>query len=417
MSLRVRSRSLFVALALALALAAGRVGAVASAPGTSIAELVERSTAIAIGEVTASTPVADGAFVRHTLAVAEMLRGAARPQLSVVEESLSSVRLFEPGQRVLVFLRPAPSYSLLRKALPGGEHFAPIERRAGIIPLAPESDAAARQIVAGFASEAADRAALVRLELRSGNARFVADAAHLIGSGAGLTSELSDEDLAALRAGLDDARVDPAARAELVRVLGERGFAQIVPLLEALDTTDGALLAARARALARLGMAPDAQETLRLLAHRDPALRSFAVEQLERSGGEDLVPRLEKVALRDPAPRVRVRAVEALARQRKPGAVSALRKAFDSDDARVRRAAARAFYERRGDPEVAKALSDLALMGGSYEVQARAVFLLFANGAKREDAVIQAIARDHPDPRIRTLIEKGIEGDPHIRAR
>ena len=50
----------------------------------------------------------------------------------------------------------------------------------------------------------------------------------------------------------------------------------------------------------------------------------------------------------------------------------------------------------------------------SYDLQARALLLLFARGATAEDPAIAGLIQQHPDPRIRKLAEQRIsQGTNH----
>jgi HEAT repeat protein len=372
-------------------------------------DLVETSPLIVIGEVTGTTAYADGMVLVHVLRVAHTLQGSPRKMLAIVEEPRSSLWLYREGQRVLAFLKRAPTHSLIRKSLPKGEYHATVDGKDGVSEIAPEADEHAHRIIEQ-AARSEDDQTLIRLELGSGHSRFVADAIRGLYRNPGIARSLTDEDMDAVRSCLRDQRVDEATRAELMRVLGKHQVARAVPILRSLEPSSGVLLAARAEALAALGFPPGAAETERYLRHADPEVRQFGLRQLASSAGDEAVDRLKTVALNDPDRRVRVEAVAGLGRDGGPEAVRALRDTFDSTDIHVQRASAQALNQLSG-PEVEDALHGLVREAGSFEAQARALYLLFMKGARRDDPAIQQIARDHPDPRIRKIIKEGVALD------
>ena len=59
------------------------------------------------------------------------------------------------------------------------------------------------------------------------------------------------------------------------------------------------------------------------------------------------------------------------------------------------------------------ALENLVLKGRSYNVQRYALVLLLTVGASKEGERIQRIRREHPDDRIRKLLDEGLQSPPH----
>jgi HEAT repeat protein len=368
-----------------------------------------------------SEDLAEGVFSVHTLDVIHALKGASPGLLQIVEERRSSLRLLQKGQRVLLFLGEAPRHSFLRKHLPAGRYLAPLAGKQGVIELEPGADDVARAVVGAYvggSAKGADERALIRRELRSSESRFAADAVVQLERDAELAKSLQKEDLEALKACLRDGRIDERTKAQLVRVLGEGKVPRAVALLRAFEPSSGTLIAARAEALARLGFAPGARKTESYLGHPDPAVRRFGLKQLASSGQDDVVDRLEAVALKDSNKGVRLAAIEALGATGRPEATKVLERTFNSEDDDVRRASARGFNQL-GGPTAQEALSEIVFRGERYEVQAHALVLLFAMGATKEDPAIERIRSEHPDRRIRRIIEEGIDlrlrSDPHPR--
>jgi HEAT repeat protein len=408
---------LFVALAL--------VGADAGRDDSprSIERLAEEASVIVIGSVAKSQTFADGNLFVHTLDVEPALKGEPPEPLLILEERLSSLRLYRKGQRVLAFLQPAPDYSFFRNSLPAGRYVVTAGGRDGVAEIGPEADAAARAILSAYAErdgQAPDPRKALRLELRSGHSRFAADAVAQLEEKPDLARSLSAEDLEAVTACLRDSRVEDRWKVRLVRRLGAGDVPGAAPLLQALEPSSGTLIAARAEALADLGQPPQAAESESYLRHPEPSVRAFAVAQLASSGREGVVEELEAVALYDRAPEVRLAAIEALGQTGRADAAPVLARTFDSEDPGSRRASARAFQEL-GDAAAQDALGDLVFTGSRYEVQAQALLLLFSLGVTKQDAAVERIRTEHPDARIRRLIDEGIGPEPasdrHPRAR
>ena len=380
-----------------------------------IRDLAAQASLIVIGEIKETTDFAEGAFSVHALGVIDTLKGAAPGGIALLEERKSSLRLYRKGQRVLVFLEEAPTHSLFRQHLPPGKYFVALDGKEGMIELQQRSDGNARFLIQAYTQEdpeKVDERALVRRELRSGQTRFVADAVSQLRMRPGLASSLGEGDLEAVRACLSDARVDDKTRARLMRLLGEREVKAAVPLLRALDPVVGELIAARARALTQLGEPPDAAELEAYLRHPDLEVRRFALEQLSLSSKKEAIRQLEALALTDGDKNVRVAAVEALGASGRPEVTEVLVQVFNSRDSDLRRASARAFH-KLGGPATQQALGDLVFDGERYEVQAHALVLLFSMGATKQDPMIERIRRQHPDKRIRRIIDEGIDFGAH----
>jgi HEAT repeat protein len=384
-------------------------------------ELTAEASLIAIGQIVGSEDLAEGVLSVHTLDVIHALKGASPGLLQIVEERRSSLRLMQKDQRVLVFLGPAPRHSFFRKHLPAGRYLAPLAGKQGVIELEPKADDLARSVVGAYlgrTAQAADERALLRRELYSGQSRFAADAVVQLERDARLAKSLEKEDLEALKACLGDERIDERTKARLLRLLGEGEVPGAVALLQAFEPSSGVLIAARAEALTQLGFAPGAKEMESYLGNPDPAVRRFGVKRLASSGQDDAVDRLEAVALNDSNKGVRLAAIEALGATGRPEATKVLERTFNSDDDDVRRASARGFNQL-GGPAAQESLSEIVFRGDRYEVQAHALVLLFAMGATKEDPAIERIRSEHPNRRIRRMIDEGIDlrlrSDPHPR--
>jgi hypothetical protein len=386
-------------------------GTAAADPSVLVADLTRDASLIVIGQVTRTEAFAKGQLFVHTLAVEEVLKGESPEALRVVEERRSSLRSHWTGQRVLAFLVDAPTHSFYREQLPPGAYLSAVGGQHGVIELAAAADAEARAIIASYAGGTelpADDGAVLRRELRSGHPRFAADAAAQLEAGPERTASFTDADFDAVDACLRDPRIDDATKAQLVRLLGARRVPGATARLQAFEPASGSLLAARAEALAELGLPPDPAEVEAYLEHPDADVRRFAVARLAASPNPEDLDRLEAVALRDEDEAVRVAAVEALGETGHAEVAQILGRTFESSDPALRRASARALH-RLGRQASQSTLRALVLSGSDYEVQARALVLLFALGATRDDPAIRHLHSEHPDVRIRRLIERGIQ--------
>ncbi len=400
---------------LCLALGLLCTGVVRSAERRLIRDLTAQAPLIVIGTVRGGEDFAQGAFSLHTLDVIETLKGSARGKLKLVEDRKSSLHIYHDGQRVLVFLDQAPTHSLYRKHLPPGAYFAAVGGKEGVMELEARADPVARALVEAYLAgdeEAARDPQLLRAELRSSQPRLAADAVSQLRGRSGLAQSLTKQDLKAVNSCLRDPLVGDKTRARLMRLLGEREVKAALPLLRALDPVAGELIAARARALTQLGEPPAAAQLEAYLRHPDPELRRFALEQLSRSSKKKAIRQLEAVALTDGDKNVRVAAVEALGASGRPEVTEVLVQVFNSRDSDLRRASARAFH-KLGGPATQQALGDLVFDGERYEVQAHALVLLFSMGATKQDPMIERIRRQHPDKRIRRIIDEGIDFGAH----
>jgi hypothetical protein len=396
-------------------------GPVYAGEARTLRELTAEASLIAIGKIVGSEDLAEGALTLHALDVIQGLKSVSPPPLQIVEERRSSLRLMQKGQRVLVFLSYAPRHSLYRKHLPPGRHFVVLGGKEGVIELDPGADDLARRVVMAYlrgTAQGEGERALIRRELYSSQSRFAADAVAQLEKDAGLAKSLEKEDLEALKACLRDDRIDERTKARLVQLLGEGEVPKAEALLRAFEPSSGILIAARAEALARLGFAPGAKEIESYLGNSDPTVRRFGVKRLASSRQGDAVDRLEAVALNDSNKGVRLAAIEALGATGRPEATKVLERTFNSEDDDVRRASARGFNQL-GGPAAQEALSEIVFRGERYEVQAHALVLLFAMGTTKEDPAIERIRSEHPDRRIRRMIEEGIDlrlrSDPHPR--
>ena len=336
-----------------------------------LSELVQTASWTVLAEVTGSSEFAQAALVVHHVAVLDPLLGSPPAKLRVLEEHPSLPPLLEPGQRVLLFLERVPAHSFYRENLPPGRYVSPVDGRSGVIVLGEEHDALARRLVASYARGARgedDRPELMRSALRSGHARFVAQALAEWERRTDLAEEFGRKDLEAAGACLQDARVSEPLKLRLIRLLGGRKVRRARALLRQLKPGSPRIATARVEALARLGEAPDPDQAEALLSHPDAEMRRLGVRQLEATAPREGVGQLEALALYDRDKSVRIAAIEALGRAGGEPAAEVLEETFHSRDPDLRIASARAFrsmggrHRRCADPARGLGLTDRPLL-------------------------------------------------------
>ncbi|MGH9388375.1 MAG: hypothetical protein ACRD1Z_02095, partial [Vicinamibacteria bacterium] len=155
--------------------------AIADAPAEAplLEDLTREAALIVIGRIVDMEPFAEGALFVHRLQIIHILKGEwPETEVKVVEEKLSSVRIFREGRRMLVFLGDTPTHSLYSKELPPGKYFATLRGKEGAVEIGEKETGEARRIIEtylqGVPSEAQERL-LVQRELRAGQTRFVYD--------------------------------------------------------------------------------------------------------------------------------------------------------------------------------------------------------------------------------------------------
>jgi HEAT repeat protein len=383
--------------------------AAASVASRSLRQLSASATAVVLGDVTRTEPYDEDRLRLHRLHVARVLRG----RLDDVEPGIVEIRggttrppVLTAGERVVVFLQPAPRYSYLSEHLPAGPYQQLVADREGVVPIGTEADVQiVERVLAGGGGSAAMRR-LAFTELGSSNGRLVADAVLELRALSQLGS-LSTDEAAALGAALTPGRADAYTRVQLIELIGERRVGGALPVLAAAEPDTPAVLTALLAARARLGGPPTNAEIARYLNGKDPALRAAALRALAARADPAALGELERYATTDPDLAVRGAAIEALGATKEPAAVPVLARTFAADEPSLRQKSARALLAI-GGPSVDDALVNLALRGDSRETQTFAALTLLLTYGPDHPAV-RRVESGNPSLDVRKLLEQRLE--------
>jgi HEAT repeat protein len=385
--------------------------------GKTLRELLPQSTAVVLGFVS-RTEGYDGDKLRlHRVRVSRTLRGeVSEPEIAIVEVRGASKRpqLVYEGMNAILLVRPAGTMSYLEEQLPPGTYWTVAGERDGVVLAASDTEVDALAPVIGRAAEAAvlsgDQAvaahrALAFDEIRSRNARLVADGVLELERLPAL-EELDDAELEALGAALRDTTLPPRIRVGLVRLIAERDLEEALPALLSAEVDHPELLAAVLDTRARLGAPVPPDELRAHLESDDPEIRAAALSALGAAGDPAAIPELARFAIGDKNSEVRAAAVQALGRTKSPKALPTLALTFAEPDRELKQRSAQAILAIEG-PEADNALVELALRGTSPEVRRHAALLLMVSRGP-DHAAVRQLAAQNQDPRVRALLDEGL---------
>lgn len=407
----------------AAALAAASSGHAADAPR--LQTLVARAPLVVAARVSDVEPLDAGrvAVARlETTAVPKGERPASALRVVETRDMPSVPPSLEKGMLVLAFVEPLHRNSYLTRTLPHGDYRQLMAGRIGRLVAATPAELA--EIVAVVERildtsrtpepDAALRGAAARTlvfdEIAARSPVLVEDGAGGLQMIPSLAESLSEEERQHLATALGRNDLPPPARAALVRAVGSNGLRQLVPALQSLRSPAAPVLAAKFEALERLGTPPGVADVEPYLASKDAAVRAAAARALPTTPGDEGVARAGQIALADPEVTVRQATIEALGESRRQEALAPLARVFRESPLHLRQIAGRSIFQV-GGPAAADTLARLAF-DAPAEGQRLAVLLLMALQGGRDDPRVQNIAKTHPDPELRKLIEQGIE-PPH----
>lgn len=380
-------------------------------------QLALEAPVIVVGDVLRTEPYDDDRLHVHRVRTDRVLRGDGVPaELGVVDVRGDSHRppLLVDGERLVLFLRPAPRQSYLQAQLGDAVAYELLARRDAVVPVTAESDVeVVAQLVAGASSgggseEAAiaQRRTLALASLASRNPRLVLDAAGEFGALAGWPP-LLDPEVAAIAAALRDARIPTDTRVRWLELLGERKANQALAGVLGAATDTAEALDAVLRARAALGSPIGRADLAAYLSSEEAPVRAAALRALAALGDPSAITDLGRAAMSDRETSVRAAAIDALGTTKAPAAVPVLAQTFDGDDRDLRQHAGRALLAVGGEA-ADQSLVDLALKGKTLDSQKYAALLLVvARG--REHPAVQRLLAGKPSGDVREVIEHGLE--------
>jgi HEAT repeat protein len=408
-----------------LLLAVSFLGFVGTAHGAGgapprLTALLGRSRLAIAGTVTRLDRHDDGRVSVARLRAERVLKGEPGPgDVAVIEEHdlPSSVPKLEPGAHVVVLLQRAERTSALAHALPAG----PVYWRLldGQIGLLRSPDASAGTETAALAARIADTTrdtssdpatraqrdrTLVFDEIAARHFRLVADGAAGLAGIPSLATSITDAERGRVERALARTDLPDWTRLALVDAVAGAGLTALVPTLRSLPSPSPAVLAASWRALARLGQPVDAKDLATYATNRDPAIRAVVPTALLAAAGDDAIPQVESMALRDADTSVRRAAVDALGATKRESVIPSLERIYRAGPLVVQQAAGAAFIAVGGHA-AAESAARLAFDAPADAQRGAVTILLAVTG--RDDPLVTKIRETHPDHEIRELLEHG----------
>jgi hypothetical protein len=401
------ARAITVALAIAWSLLSLAPPARAAAP---VFGLADDSELVVVGTIEGVRKTDDGKLAVFSVRAARTLKGtpAGDEPFELVQELLFATTepLFTAGTRTLVFAAPLPAYTAYRQVLGEGRHLRWTERLDTTPDVASLADPALIEPVARYVTVRDDPEATVRLLaplLASPVARLRSDALAAFESRKELVPLLDAAQLSAFEGFVGDTRVPAPLRAEMLIRLAQVGAPGALPIAERIAAVGGPLEAAALDALVRLDRVPDEARLLAASRSADPAVRIAATRGLARTDTATAWARLETLARDDASADVRLATLAALADARRVRAVPLFAAALDSGDKATANVAAEGLGRIR-TPEAIKALA-ATLERGNLDAQSAAAFALKRTGDAEALHVLHEQETQHPDPRVRRIIE------------
>jgi hypothetical protein len=405
-------------LLLVLAVFPARGGAPRAAGGMHLLEAMESAPATVVAQFGEPARAGQSAYSAR-IRVERSLHGPleAGDEARIAWEELASARAprFAAGERVLLCLQPLPGASIWR------ERFPDVAERKGLLSVAARGKAFLRRPSLGTLGVLEHYLALPR-ELREGpgGAVYLVDLAadaelplaksalERLGGLPALDEALAEGPGERLAGAFLRADADDAFRDALAELVGRRRLDSTRPGLEVLAASDPPPPAQVFEALAALegGVAGPRLEVL--LEDAPAAQRRVAARH---ASGPEAADTLAGLLRADPAPEVRVAAVERLAELEGEGALEPLLGGLADPEGAVRGAAARRLA---GLGAAAVPRLQQVVDGNDPEAASAAVVALGLCPAPQARQALLAISSSHPDPALRALAELAL-GGPLVR--
>lgn len=406
------------ALVLVVGLLAANATPAAMAPR--LRALLKASRTAVAGTVTGSTSYDDDRVAVVAFDATTVFRGKGQPplKLSLIElHEGSNAPPLSAGTQGLAFLRPAGMTSYLQRTVPAGQYEELLPEYGAFIRAADAADAARQVAIMQRVLRAASGSAVSDADARQLTFDLLAsDSPVLVEDGAAGVADLksdtalSSTESSTLSAALLRKNLPDRVRIALIDAVVN---AKLTPMVETLQRIDSPppVMEAAWKALDALGSGASAEEMRRRLASTEPSTRVAAAREMLNRSGTAALGDVTAIAVRDPDPKVRVEVVEAIGALKDPATLPTLEQAFVDPDITQRQAAARAILAVGGAPAVA-ALARLAHQGPG-DSQRFAVVALMTIDDPAAKASLAELAKTHPDPQTRDLIEHGFPKGEH----
>ena len=380
-------------------------------------QLAKDATLVVVADVVRTEPYDEDRLHVYRLRVLRTLRGTPGVgDLGVVDVRGDSHRpaVMIDGEHLVAFLRPAARLTYLTQHLGDAPNYELLGRRDAVVPIAHDEDA---ELTAAIVQTALDdaltedaaiaaRRDLARRALGSSSPRLLQDALTEFAALPGWPP-LTDNEVVALRAPLQNHTLPPVVRVELLRLLATRKATQTLSAVTSAETETPELLEAVLAARVAMGAPANAEEIARYLESEQPGVRMAAARALALQGDATAVATVGRLATTDRDTAVRAAAIDALGATGSSSAVPIVAQTFDGEDRDIRQHAGRALLALGGDA-ADQSFIDLALRGKSVDTQRYAALLLVVLRGRDSPAVRRLLA-SQPNAEVRDVIEHGLQ--------
>jgi hypothetical protein len=386
-----------------------------AAGGVRLVEAMEAAPATVVASVEDTRSLgatSHAAVLRVETAVFGEVERGKRVRVAWEELAASRAPRFQSGERVLVVLEPLPGASIWLSRLPDAEE------RSNTLAVAMRGDAFLRNPSPGTSLQLEHYLALAPTD-RAGaaGAGYLAqlaaaaeipiaiDAVARLDGRADLDEMLTPKGARHLVTALVRDDAPPALQNALVELVGRHRPGSLREPLEALASGESLAPPIVYAALARLegGLSPE--RTARLLAQAPERYRQVGARN---ASGARADRDLRSLIRRDPAPAVRVSAIERLVELRGADAIVPVADALHDSEPSVRTAAVRQLgaFGAAAVPELRRVVE-----ASDPQAARAAVAGLALTGSAAGNDALREIAADHPDDSVRTLARIALGGE------
>jgi hypothetical protein len=414
----IRARWYRRVLAAVVALAGAVLSGGSAADAGPLFAMADASALVVRGKVERVTPYEKAKLTVFRIQVTRVLTGdvAGGETIDLAQEMLFATTqpYFAVGTETLIFAVPLPDYSSFREALPAGRYWRWTERLETTPDVAPLTDPALTDAVAGYVAVREDPEALADFVVRAiggSSGRVRHDALALAGSRHEVVPLLDARRLAPLSAWLAGDATPVPERAAVLVALARMKAPGVVELAEAMTVNGHPLQAAAVDALVTIEKLPPDAQLLAWSQSRDDALRLVAARGLAKSGSDAALDRLAVMLETEGTNAVRLAIIRAVARTPSPRIVPLLAAELEKNDKEATLEAADSLVKQGTDAAVA--VLTKALEGGSENAQLAAAFALKRMNRHDTEEILERVEREHPDPKVRRLCKLALGESMH----